>query len=254
MKGFCMKYPLRKYFGAVVLAVFLSIPASWGQVTEVFGPYTMSVTHSGYGLNINETGSQQMDGEFLGQFQLTFENNPQNKPPGYETISSFTTYCVEIDVYITPAPSIPGFYVQSFNQSPNLNWLTDGPQKAAYLYNTYRGVADNTSLSPQERNVAAAALQAAIWTSLYGEAVFGVDPGTGNQGLVYQLWADYLNDFNDPGWRNQSYDSSWWKTSEKQGFIGTPIPEPDKTGLGMVLLLVGIAGLELRRRKKNSAG
>jgi hypothetical protein len=238
---------------------------------STYGLYGMSVEHSSqdntdtlFGMKVAGTGSWNSDG-IIGQFRLTFQatlpdsSTPSaTPPPGYGVIgSSFIAYCMELDVAIGVADKgvlpLKQYTFSMTDTVPQHNapqpWL-NGPQQASYLYNTYGGAVNS--------DAGAAALQAAIWTSLYGVGVYNVN-NTSEQQAVFDLWLAYVSDTN---WTNQSYNSSWWQGTEgtgldktiQQGLIGPGVvPEPKETGILCGLFLTVLLGWEIRRRTIRSA-
>jgi hypothetical protein len=250
---------------------------------STYGLYGMSVEHASqdnsgtlYGMKVAGTGTWNPGGgDFIGQFRLTFQANlpytsppipSATPPPGYGVISSsFIAYCMELDVGIGIADKgAPSFAKYTFSMTDTVPqkdrayasqpWL-NGPEQASYLYNTY-GSKVYDGRTDLERDVAAAALQAAIWTSLYGEAMYNVSSGSGAQQAVYSLWSTYMNDAQ---WTNQPYNSSWWQGTDgdgtiQQGLIGPGVvPEPKETGILCGLFLTGLLGWEIWRRTTRSA-
>jgi hypothetical protein len=246
------------------LAVLACLPLlATGQIAT----YSIYVDHfstagagSGlYGLEIKGTGTLANGVEQAGQFLVTGPNGlPDNAPPAYEG-PSFTGYCMELGLAIGGGENVAADvlnFAEYSNPAEPYNWIMpEGWQKASYLYNTYNPLVDS--------HVEAAALQAAIWTSLYGGEKFRMDEANDGaytyQSQVRAQWDIYVADANKNG-SSHYFNSSFWQgytlddypvyLDQQQGLIGPPqIPEPMETGIAAVLVLGCIAGWEIRRRR-----
>jgi hypothetical protein len=171
---------------------------------------------------------------------------------------------------IDPMPAV--------NEQTNPRWASGGGERAAMLYNGFAGSlgglpgCDQIGAGTAAGDIAAAALQVAIWEALYDETpglnngLFQMLPnGSALQDAILCQAAIYLTLLSpvDPeqGLMMPLADpvAVWWKPlnedgslRQAQGLIGTAsivgpaVPAP--TDFGAATLLVGLLGLWLRRR------
>jgi hypothetical protein len=163
------------------------------------------------------------------------------------------------------ADAAPGIYPSAWAQSGGANPQYWGINNAAYLWNKY-GMAVVTG----NQNSAAAALEFAIWTSLYnstGYGVAGAGPWFAPTGQMDPTTLGYYTGFmaglntsgiTGPQFTGNILESTVAATGPNSGgsqeffMLGTPVPEPT-TMIAGALLLLPFGASTLRVLRKNRA-
>jgi hypothetical protein len=188
---------------------------------------------------------------------------------------SFLAFCTD-----ALHPHRSGLF-ESFDSMPennvesNPNWVPGGGARAAAVYNTHvasvSGMAGSAGPGSATGDIAAAALQVAIWKALYDETtdlndgLFRV-PSNGSalqNNIIHHanlFLEEALAGYNDPaGAWNGDPNAMWWRPVDQngnrrnaQGLIGpggqNPQPVPAPQGFALASLLAGGLGFLARRR------
>jgi hypothetical protein len=254
----------KAWFGTTCAAWFLATLVGgqaaglWGEVKTFLTENELNGTHVqlGYGDTTRYV--------FAGVFRAELSDG-----------RSFLAFCT--DAF---HPHRSGLF-ESFGSMPENNlegnpiWVTGGGARAAAVYNTHiasvSGMAGSAGPGSAPGDIAAAALQVAIWKALYDETtdlndgLFRV-PSNGSalqNDIIYHanLYLEgALAGYNDPqGSWNGDPNATWWRPVDQdgnrrnaQGLIGpsghNPQPVPAPQGFALASLLAGGLGFLARRR------
>lgn len=201
--------------------------------------YTLAYTGLGFGQNVNIKVNGVQESGFAGQIGWQFTGSA-GTPAGYN--ASFYAYCVNLMSNVQTPMEVA--LRSSADLTRNGNNPNTGP-KAAWLFNAYASQASN--------NVAAAALQIAIWETLY-DSTASLNSGyfqlvSSDTALNNQVNA-YLTAVNNATLNVAT--ATWFQPTNPvsaQDMLGAGIsvPEPGVFGL---LASSGLSGFCLLRRRK----
>jgi hypothetical protein len=177
---------------------------------------------------------------WAGELTWTWGGAPAGSDPFY-------SYCVdlrnnEINQQIVEVKSTDGLLTDSMVSTPY------AAQKAAWLFNTFRGLAHESSTGAN-----AAGLQLAIWEVLFDTGA-SLTTGDGfrvtaasTQALAAGAW--YLDELAKAGDAYKTASAVWLDARSGYGQDQITTPEPAT----LMLLGTGFAALTVRRRRKTQA-
>jgi hypothetical protein len=246
-------------FFCVMLAVLLAGNAAEGQLIVGVAPqYPGSLGAAMYTLQgVATEGHGHTHNEYSGPLTLTARENASAPPTTYLSycIGLYETVGVPATYTGSPRAITYGFPVSEEPPNPpNNNLLADATRRAAVVFN-YNRVDAMTDMFH------GAALQAAIWESMYsGFSYSGVLDNSG-----VSLTVDRFNEFNalvhqyvgvvnSVTMQDPQYDAWQWVLENSSGvnqqFLITTVPEPTATSIAAVLFLGLVCGGEVYRRRK----
>ncbi len=168
------------------------------------------------------------------------------------------------------ADAAPGIYPSAWAQSGGANPQYWGINNAAYLWNRYgMAVVNNTGNLYGDQSSAGAALEFAIWTSLYNSTAYGVlgnNAWAAPTGQMDATTFGYYNGFiaglttsgiNGPQFTGNILESTVAGSGPNSGgsqeffMLGSPVPEPTTMIAGALLLLpFGASTLRILARRR----
>jgi hypothetical protein len=206
-------------------------------------------TDTAYRGNVSFAGFGPVDA-YLTAFQATYAGGD---PLPFPTTNPFNTFCVDIspDLIANGGTWTAGTFPLGANGNA-IQYVPNGIQSAAGIYNTFVGNADISTASGQ---LWGAALQLAIWTDLYGPTFSLTADGSGSDiGSVQSLAHSILTSiYNVP---NPSLTSTFWNATDpanNQDLIGPQmetgfVPEPGLfTAAASGCAFLGLLGFRRKR-------
>ena len=168
---------------------------------------------------------------YAGELEWAWVGTP---PQGFT--QTFTSFCLDIKSYLTDPQTVVVKSTDDFNPVP------DAGGKAAWLVNTFAA-----TISGNQANIRAAALQVAIWEVVY-DTTNDLLAGTfrlGTGGNILAQAQSYLSALYSPAGSYQTAHGRWLEADPGQDQLVVPTPEPAT----LLLLALGACSLVGGRKR-----